>query len=30
MCPLQNWLGIVIVVLVVAYHYIAADPKYSQ
>ena len=27
---MQNWLGIGIVVLLFAYHYIIADPKYAE
>lgn len=28
--PLQSWLGIVIMLLVVAYHYVTADPRFEH
>ena len=30
LCWLQNWLGVLIMVLVVAYHFFVADPKLEQ
>lgn len=30
LCVLQNWLGLVIVALVLAYHFVVADPKFAQ
>jgi hypothetical protein len=26
----QNWLGLLIVALVLAYHFVVADPKFAQ
>ena len=28
--PLQNWLGILLMCVIVGYHYVIADPKLSQ
>lgn len=27
--PVQSWLGVLIMLLVVAYHYVTADPRYE-